>query len=43
MEILREQVRDRSAWVAEDYKHDHSWLFEMDTEDLSELDRALRG
>ena len=43
MQILREPVRDRSAWVAEDFTQDHSWLHVLDPQDLTEIDAALRA
>lgn len=43
MEILRERVTDRSAWLAKDFEHDRSWIYEFDTEDLLEIDRALQA
>jgi hypothetical protein len=41
MEILREKIRDASAWLAKDFDHDSSWLYHLDAQDLAELDRAL--
>lgn len=42
MEILRQPVRDRSAWIAADFRDDRSWLYELSAEDLKELDTALK-
>lgn len=42
MEILRQPVRDRSAWIAADFSTDRSWLYELSAEDLTELDTALK-
>lgn len=41
MEILRQPVRDRSAWTASQMRADHSWCYELTPSDLRELDAAL--
>lgn len=43
MEILKEPVRDRSAWVANDLRHDRSWIHELTPNELEELDTAMRA
>src|SRR4051812_23775199 len=41
MDMLKEPVRDRSAWVAGDLRSDRSWLHELTASELKELDGAL--
>lgn len=36
-------VRDRSAWVADDYRSNTEWLYELTASDLAELDAAVRA
>ncbi len=43
MNILREPVTDKSAWVAEDYRRDRSWLYELTEKDLAALHSALQN
>ena len=42
MNILRSPVTDQSAWVADDYRGDRSWLYELTHSDLQEIEEALR-
>ena len=42
MEILKQPVDDRSAWLASDYLDDRSWLYELTPADLQALDHALQ-
>lgn len=42
MEILKEPVRDASAWLAADYREDFSWIHTLTPAELAELDAALR-
>ena len=41
MEILRTPVTDPSAWVAENFRVDPSWLHTLSDGELAELDSAL--
>lgn len=43
MEILRTPVTDPSAWVAENFRSDHSWLHTLSDGELAELDSALQA
>ena len=42
MEILKQPVRDRSAWTAADVTTDRTWLYELSPQDLKEIDSALK-
>lgn len=41
MTILREPVRDASAWRAGDFAKDRPWLYELTPEQIDEIEQAL--
>lgn len=41
MDILREPIRDRSAWTVADLRRDSSWDYTLDTVEIAELDAAI--
>jgi hypothetical protein len=41
MKILEEKVTDASAWRVKDFTNDRSWVYELDSQDLTDLEGAL--
>ena len=41
--LLTEKIQGPSAWVAEDFKDDHTWLYELTDAAIETLDSALRS
>tara|TARA_Y100001934_G_scaffold50246_1_gene61325 strand:- start:310 stop:1347 length:1038 start_codon:yes stop_codon:yes gene_type:complete len=42
-EMLREPIRDRSAWKATDFENDDSWIYRFSDAELAEIDAAMRS
>jgi len=42
MQILREPVKDSTAWSAQDFETDRSWLYTLDPNNLADIENSLR-
>lgn len=42
MQILWQPVKDSTAWVAQDFETDRSWLYTLDDNNLADIENSLR-